>query len=72
MSSNDDHEEAAIYWSAVSLIVCEGLAVNKAAKKLGMNVEQLREILQRRQELDAPLPYPPTRPIAPPVPAESP
>jgi hypothetical protein len=66
MKSHDDHEEAAIYWSAVSLIVCEGLPVKKAAKKLGMSDAQLREILQRRQELPAPLPYPPTRPITPP------
>jgi hypothetical protein len=66
MKSHDDHEEAAIYWSAVSLIVCEGLPVKKAAKKLGMSDAQLREILQRRQELPDPPPYPPTRPIAPP------
>ena len=64
MKSHDDHEEAAIYWSAVSLIICEGLPVQKAARKLGMSVEQLKEILQRRQDLGTQLPYPPTRPIA--------
>ena len=65
MQSYDDHQEAALYWSAVSLIVCEGMPVNKAAKKLGVNVAELREILQRRQELTDPLPYPPTRPLTP-------
>ena len=66
MPSNDDHQEVALYWSAVSLIVCEGMPLNKAARKLGVNATLLQEILKRRQELPDPLPYPPTRPIAPP------
>jgi len=66
MPSQDDHQEAALYWSAVSLIVCEGMPVKKAAKKLGVNVAELRELLKRRQELPDPLPYPPTRPMSPP------
>lgn len=66
MTNQDDHEEAALYWSAVSLIVCEGMPVEKAARKLGVKSLELRELLKRRQELPVPLPYPPTRPIAPP------
>ena len=43
--------EAAIYWSAVSLIVCEGLPIEKAAERLGVEADWLREILHRRQML---------------------
>lgn len=43
--------EAAIYWSAVSLIVCEGLPIDKAAEQLGVAGSDLREILHRRQTL---------------------
>lgn len=43
--------EAAIYWSAVSLIVCEGLPIDKAAERLGVDAELLRDILNRRQTL---------------------
>lgn len=64
-SQPDTRTEAAIYWSAVSLIVCEGLSIVKAAERLGVEGERLRNILQRRQTL-RPFPsssYPPTRPI---------
>lgn len=47
----DIRAEAAIYWSAVSLIVCEGLSIDKAAERLGVEDERLRSILQRRQTL---------------------
>lgn len=43
------HTEAAIYWAAVSLIVCEGLSVPHAAARLGLSSATLRHILQRRQ-----------------------
>ena len=46
--------EAAIYWSAVSLIVCEGLPIDKAAEQLGVAGADLRKILQRRQTLRLP------------------
>ena len=46
-----DRTEAAIYWSAVSLIVCEGLPIDKAAEQLGVGGAELREILNRRQTL---------------------
>lgn len=53
--------EAALYWSAVSLIVCEGLPIDKAAEQLGVDGAELREIMQRRQSLR---PFTePTRPI---------
>lgn len=41
--------EAALYWSAVSLIVCEGLPIDKAAEQLGVDGAELQEIMQRRQ-----------------------
>jgi hypothetical protein len=43
--------EAALYWSAVSLIVCEGLPIDKAAEQLGVAGADLRDILHRRQTL---------------------
>lgn len=46
-----DRNEAAIYWSAVSLIVCEGLPIDKAAERLGVEEDFLRDILHRRQTL---------------------
>jgi len=46
-----DRNEAAIYWSAVSLIVCEGLPIDKAAERLGVEGDLLRDILHRRQTL---------------------
>lgn len=48
-SHEDDRNEAAIYWSAVSLIVCEGLPIDKAAERLGVEGDLLRDILHRRQ-----------------------
>jgi hypothetical protein len=52
--------EAALYWSAVSLIVCEGLPIDKAAEQLGVQGSALRDILHRRQTLrlfDEPPPH---------------
>jgi hypothetical protein len=46
-----DRNEAAIYWTAVSLIVCEGLPIEKAAERLGVEGDLLRDILHRRQML---------------------
>ena len=47
----DIRSEAAIYWTAVSLIVCEGLSIDKAAERLGVEGDRLRLILHRRQTL---------------------
>ena len=48
---SDIRSEAAIYWTAVSLIVCEGLSIDKAAERLGVDDDKLRMILHRRQTL---------------------
>jgi hypothetical protein len=45
----DLHTESALYWSAVSLIVCEGLSVGAAAQRLGIESGRLRNILRRRR-----------------------
>jgi hypothetical protein len=63
-AQNETRNEAALYWTAVSLIVCEGLSIDKAAERLGVENEELRTILHRRQTL-RPFPnsHPSTRPI---------
>ncbi len=45
----DTRTESAIYWSAVSLIICEGLSVGAAAERLGIENGRLRNILRRRR-----------------------
>jgi hypothetical protein len=46
----DNHRtESALYWSAVSLMVCEGLPLDEAAVRLGVNSDELRELFSRRQ-----------------------
>ncbi len=64
MKIHDNHKESALYWSAVSMIVCEETSVEQAAARLGLNLDRLRDILDKRQEPLTPLPYPPTRPIS--------
>lgn len=49
----DTHTEAAIYWSAVSLIVCEGLSIRAAAERLGIENGELRNILRVRRRFMA-------------------
>lgn len=69
---HDTRTEAALYWAAVSLIVCEGLSIEKAADRLGVDGEELTHILHRRQSLrpaslgDAPpaAPDAPTKPTS--------
>lgn len=51
MQTQPERNEAAIYWTAVSLIVCEGLSIEKAAERLGVEDDLLREILRKRQSL---------------------
>jgi len=43
--------EAAIYWSAISLIVCEKQSVRAAAQQLGVEADRLRRILRRRRRM---------------------
>jgi predicted HTH domain antitoxin len=45
----ESRTESAIYWSAVSLIVCEGLSVGAAAERLGIENVRLRNILRQRR-----------------------
>jgi hypothetical protein len=59
-SQHDTRTEAALYWTAVSLIVCEGLSIEKAAERLGVDAEDLTDILHRRQSLRANAPPNPT------------
>jgi hypothetical protein len=47
----DTRTEAAIYWSAVSLIVCEKQSVRAAAARLGVQADRLRRILRRRRRM---------------------
>jgi hypothetical protein len=58
-SQNDVRSESALYWTAVSLIVCEGMPVEKAAEKLGVEGGHLLDLLERRQ---AQCPYVPDDP----------
>ncbi len=65
---HDPRTEAVLYWTAVSLIVCEGLSIEKAADRLGVDGEELTHILHRRQSLrhtlgDSP-PSLPRRPLS--------
>jgi DNA-directed RNA polymerase specialized sigma24 family protein len=44
-----DRSEAALYWTAVSLIVCEGLPLKEAAERLQISEEELRSIMLKRE-----------------------
>ena len=48
-TQEETRTDSAIYWSAVSLIVCEGLSVGAAAERLGIENVRLRNILRRRR-----------------------
>lgn len=48
---HDTRTEAAIYWATVSLVVCEGLSVRKAAERLGIDTQRVRHILRRRRRM---------------------
>lgn len=50
MQNEESRTEVALYWSAVSLIVCEGLSIAKAARRLGLPASELREILKCRTQ----------------------
>lgn len=62
-SYQDTHTEAALYWSAVSLIVCEGLSVGAAAERLGIENGRLRNILRRRRRRRSTRSREPLRPL---------
>ena len=46
-----DRSEAALYWTAVSLIICEGLPLRDAAERLGVDEQRLRSILEKRDAI---------------------
>lgn len=45
----NERTESALYWSAVSLIVCEGLPLEKAADRLGVDSAFLCSVVCRRR-----------------------
>ncbi len=44
-----ERTKRALYWTAVSLIVCEGLPLEQAARRMGIDDDELRDILHRRR-----------------------
>jgi DNA-directed RNA polymerase specialized sigma24 family protein len=44
-----ERSKRALYWTAVSLIVCEGLPLEQAARRMGINDDELKDILHRRR-----------------------
>lgn len=38
-----------MYWTAVSLIVCEGLHLKDAAERLQIDEQRLRSIMEKRE-----------------------
>jgi hypothetical protein len=46
-----ERTKRALYWTAVSLIVCEGLPLEQAARRMGIDDDQLKDILHRRRTI---------------------
>lgn len=44
-----ERSKRALYWTAISLIVCEGLPPAVAARRMGVDADQLQDILHRRR-----------------------
>jgi hypothetical protein len=44
-----ERSKRAVSWTAVSLIVCEGLPLELAARRMGVDDDQLKDILHRRR-----------------------
>lgn len=44
-----ERTKRALYWTAVSLIVCEGLPFDQAARRMGVDDDELKDILHRRR-----------------------
>ena len=44
-----ERSKRALYWTAISLIVCDGLPLEQAARHMGIDDERLRDILHRRR-----------------------
>jgi transposase len=50
-----ERNKRALYWTAISLIVCEGLPIEQAAQRMGVGMDAIIDILKRRRtvRLDA-------------------
>ena len=46
-----ERTKRALYWTAISLIVCEGLPHHEAARRMGVDEAQLRDILSRKRTI---------------------
>ena len=44
-----ERSKRALYWTAVSLMVCEGLPLEQAARRMGVDDDVLKDILHRRR-----------------------
>jgi transposase len=44
-----ERNKRALYWTAISLIICEGLPVDEAAQRMGVERDELIDILKRRR-----------------------
>ena len=44
-----ERSKRALYWTAISLIVCEGLPLEQAARRMGVDDDVLKDILHRRR-----------------------
>lgn len=44
-----ERTKRALYWTAVSLLVCERLPPEQAARRMGIDDDRLRDILHRRR-----------------------
>jgi predicted DNA-binding protein (UPF0251 family) len=44
-----ERTKRALYWTAISLIVCEALPLEQAARRMGVDDEMLKDILHKRR-----------------------
>jgi len=44
-----ERTKRALYWTAISLIVCERLPLDQAARRMGVRQEELKDILRQRR-----------------------
>jgi hypothetical protein len=59
-----ERTQQALYWTAISLIVCEGLPLEQAARRMGVRQEELNDILHRRRTVHLDRDEPPSQPAA--------
>ena len=57
-----ERTKRALYWTAISLIVCENLPLDQAARRMGIRKEELKDILHRRRTVHLDRDEPPSRP----------